>query len=92
MSEMKHKLDQIKNRSDIAKENISKLENTAIETLQNGERKEQRESMSCETTMRPNIHVTLISEKDRRKIIFEKMPAKIFSNLMKIINPQIQEA
>lgn len=39
MSEIKHILDQIKNRSDITKENISKLEDIAIETLQNGKKK-----------------------------------------------------
>lgn len=64
MSEMKHILDQIKNISDIAKENISKLENIAIETLQNGEEKQRnREALNCQTTTRPNIHVTLISER-----------------------------
>lgn len=65
MSDMKQILVQITIRLDIAKENISKFEDRAIETFQNGEKK-NRESMSCGTTMEDPIFMLFQSLKGRR--------------------------
>lgn len=69
MSEMKHILDQLKNRLDITTESISEVEDIGIETSQNGGRgvggEEQRTYTLWDNYLRPNIHGVLVSKREK---------------------------
>ena len=81
---------------------ISELEDKAMDTIQNGNtrRKKNRkktkeyQQVGCEANLCPNICVIGVpkgQKRGRQKKIFEETMAKIFSNLIKTINPQIKK-
>lgn len=102
MSEKKICWTEFKANQTFQEKKISEPEDKAMDTIQNGNTKRKKnrnktkeyQQVSCEANLCPNICVIGVpkgQKRGRQKKISEEIMAKIFSNLIKTINPQIKK-
>lgn len=76
---------------DITGKRKSKFEDIAIETIQNETQRKAYKFFKKIISKLHNMHIIGVHKKGKRKQYCKKIMHKNFPNLMKAINPQIQE-